>query len=132
MADEEGDEYPAIVLDVGTGQMKCGYAGEDMPRAVFPSIVGRRLRVGDGVSGESGCGVAEAAWLMPWLWCREWCGCGCATLCADTHRSSRDARVARRYAAAHHHSRLNVVARQAVAAKAKARGLARARAATKV
>lgn len=31
----------ALVLDVGTGNVKAGMAGEDAPRCVFPSIVGR-------------------------------------------------------------------------------------------
>jgi actin-related protein len=39
MADDE--EQAAIVLDNGSGMMKGGFAGDDAPRAVFPSIVGR-------------------------------------------------------------------------------------------
>lgn len=35
------EEQPAIVLDNGSGMMKAGFAGDDAPRAVFPSIVGR-------------------------------------------------------------------------------------------
>jgi actin beta/gamma 1 len=31
----------AVVLDNGSGMMKAGFAGDDAPRAVFPSIVGR-------------------------------------------------------------------------------------------
>ena len=31
----------AVVLDNGSGMIKCGYAGEELPRAVFPSMVGR-------------------------------------------------------------------------------------------
>lgn len=30
-----------LVIDVGTGNCKAGFAGEDAPRSVFPSIVGR-------------------------------------------------------------------------------------------
>jgi actin-related protein len=37
--DEE--EQAACVLDNGSGMMKAGFAGDDAPRAVFPSIVGR-------------------------------------------------------------------------------------------
>ena len=36
-----GDEVQALVLDNGSGMMKAGFAGDDAPRAVFPSIVGR-------------------------------------------------------------------------------------------
>jgi len=38
----DGDEdTPAIVVDNGSGMCKAGFAGDDAPRAVFPSIVGR-------------------------------------------------------------------------------------------
>ena len=32
------DEVNAIVLDLGAGSVKAGYAGEDTPKAVFPSV----------------------------------------------------------------------------------------------
>jgi len=35
------DETPAVVIDNGSGMNKAGFAGDDAPRAVFPSIVGR-------------------------------------------------------------------------------------------
>ena len=35
------DESTAIVIDNGTGMCKAGFAGDDAPRAVFPSIIGR-------------------------------------------------------------------------------------------
>ena len=35
------DEIPALVVDNGSGMCKAGFAGDDAPRAVFPSIVGR-------------------------------------------------------------------------------------------
>ena len=37
----DDDESTAVVLDNGSGMMKAGFAGDDAPRAVFPSIVGR-------------------------------------------------------------------------------------------
>jgi len=37
----EGDEVAALVVDNGSGMCKAGFAGDDAPRAVFPSIVGR-------------------------------------------------------------------------------------------
>jgi len=40
MSDEEEDT-PALVVDNGSGMCKAGFAGDDAPRAVFPSIVGR-------------------------------------------------------------------------------------------
>merc|ERR1712119_154551 len=39
MADE--DEQAAVVVDNGTGQMKAGFSGDDAPKCVFPSVVGR-------------------------------------------------------------------------------------------
>lgn len=38
-SDSEG-ETQAIVLDNGSGNVKAGFGGEDIPRAVFPSILG--------------------------------------------------------------------------------------------
>jgi actin-related protein len=34
-------ESTAVVIDNGSGMVKAGFAGDDAPRAVFPSIVGR-------------------------------------------------------------------------------------------
>ena len=34
-------EVQALVVDNGSGMCKAGFAGDDAPRAVFPSIVGR-------------------------------------------------------------------------------------------
>ena len=46
MSDEEED-VAALVVDNGSGMCKAGFAGDDAPRAVFPSIVGRpRHQVG--------------------------------------------------------------------------------------
>ncbi|KAH8265915.1 hypothetical protein KR038_011528, partial [Drosophila bunnanda] len=39
---EMGDEgVPALVVDNGSGTLKAGFAGDDAPRALFPSMVGR-------------------------------------------------------------------------------------------
>jgi actin beta/gamma 1 len=35
------DEIAALVIDNGSGMCKAGFAGDDAPRAVFPTIVGR-------------------------------------------------------------------------------------------
>ncbi|KAK8396214.1 hypothetical protein O3P69_005344 [Scylla paramamosain] len=35
------DEVSPLVVDNGSGMVKAGFAGDDAPRAVFPSIVGR-------------------------------------------------------------------------------------------
>jgi len=43
MSDDDGseEEVQALVVDNGSGMCKAGFAGDDAPRAVFPSIVGR-------------------------------------------------------------------------------------------
>jgi len=35
------EDVSALVIDNGSGMCKAGFAGDDAPRAVFPSIVGR-------------------------------------------------------------------------------------------
>jgi actin beta/gamma 1 len=41
MSDDDDEEVQALVVDNGSGMCKAGFAGDDAPRAVFPSIVGR-------------------------------------------------------------------------------------------
>jgi len=36
-----GEEVAAVVIDNGSGMCKAGVAGEDAPKACFPSIVGK-------------------------------------------------------------------------------------------
>jgi actin-related protein len=45
------DEVQALVLDNGSAMTKSGFAGDDMPRAVFPSLVGRPNHRGIGMVG---------------------------------------------------------------------------------
>jgi actin-related protein len=40
------EEVQALVVDNGSGMVKAGFAGDDAPRAVFPSIVGRPRHTG--------------------------------------------------------------------------------------
>merc|ERR1719415_346526 len=46
MSDEEGEDATSLVIDNGSGMVKAGFAGDDAPRAVFPSIVGRAKHQG--------------------------------------------------------------------------------------
>jgi hypothetical protein len=46
----QGEEVQALVVDNGSGMCKAGFAGDDAPRAVFPSIVGRPKHPGIMVS----------------------------------------------------------------------------------
>ena len=43
------DDIQPLVIDNGSGMCKAGFAGEDTPRAVFPSIVGRPRYTGNWV-----------------------------------------------------------------------------------
>ncbi len=36
------DEVSALVLDIGASSVRCGYAGDDSPRAIFPTSYGYR------------------------------------------------------------------------------------------
>ena len=40
------DEVASLVVDNGSGMCKAGFAGDDAPRAVFPSIIGRPRQPG--------------------------------------------------------------------------------------
>jgi len=56
------DEAAACVIDNGSGMMKAGFAGDDAPRAVFPSIVGRPRHQGVMVGmGQKDCYVGDEA-----------------------------------------------------------------------
>jgi len=35
------EERQPVIIDNGSGRVKAGFSGEDAPRAVFPSVVGR-------------------------------------------------------------------------------------------
>jgi actin-related protein len=60
MADEQAT--PAVVIDNGSGMCKAGIAGDDAPRATFPSIVGRPKMPGIMVGMDSkDCYVGEEA-----------------------------------------------------------------------
>jgi len=41
MDDDGQEESAGLVVDNGSGMVKAGFAGDDAPRSVFPSIVGR-------------------------------------------------------------------------------------------
>jgi len=46
MCDDEEEAEPALVVDNGSGMCKAGFAGDDAPRCVFPSVVGRARHQG--------------------------------------------------------------------------------------
>ena len=35
------NDLPSVMIDNGSGYVKVGLSGEEEPRAVFPSIIGR-------------------------------------------------------------------------------------------
>lgn len=41
MAEVTSEEVQAVVMDCGSGMCKAGIAGDDAPRAIFPTVVGR-------------------------------------------------------------------------------------------
>jgi actin beta/gamma 1 len=47
------DEQQVVVVDNGSGVVKAGFSGEDAPRAIFPSIVGRPKNISVLVGVES-------------------------------------------------------------------------------
>jgi len=54
-----GDDVSALVVDVGSNTTKMGYAGEESPKAVFPSVVG--VLHGPSSSRERDAGRSPAA-----------------------------------------------------------------------
>jgi actin beta/gamma 1 len=47
MSNANGSDEPvSIVIDNGSGVVKAGFSGEDAPRAIFPSIIGRPKNMG--------------------------------------------------------------------------------------
>jgi len=40
-SEQDGEECSSLVIDNGSGMVKAGFSGDDAPRSVFPSIVGR-------------------------------------------------------------------------------------------
>ena len=41
MIEEDSENKPNIIIDNGSGYIKAGFSGEEGPRSVFPSKVGR-------------------------------------------------------------------------------------------
>ena len=58
------DEVAALVVDNGSGMCKAGFAGDDAPRAVFPSIVGRPRHQGVMVTWESRYYFYPSYWFL--------------------------------------------------------------------
>ena len=73
----EADEAQAIVLDVGSMLSRAGFAGDDAPRAVLPTIVGRPrhqgVMVGMGQKARRLESVFRPSLFNPRLDCMSWC-----------------------------------------------------------
>lgn len=41
MSESDEEDAAAVVVDNGSGSIKAGFAGDDAPRCVFPSMIGR-------------------------------------------------------------------------------------------
>jgi len=59
------------VVDNGSGMCKAGFAGDDAPRAVFPSIVGRPKHPGIMVRQRAGCFASCLCRVLRALWLAE-------------------------------------------------------------
>eukprot|EP01083_Nonionella_stella_P069426 185083_1 len=46
MSEDCEDSGQTVVIDNGSGMIKAGLSGDDAPRAIFPSIVGRPRNLG--------------------------------------------------------------------------------------
>jgi len=58
----DGEDVAGLVVDNGSGMCKAGFAGDDAPRAVFPSLVGRpRYAKGMIGMGNKECYVGDEA-----------------------------------------------------------------------
>ena len=56
------DDLDAVVIDTGSGFCRAGFSGDDEPRVVFPSIVGRpRQRGAEVGTGEKDSYVGDEA-----------------------------------------------------------------------
>ena len=69
------DEVAALVVDNGSGMCKAGFAGDDAPRAVFPSIVGRPRHQGVMVKKENELFSSELSCTLTQIFsCAGWYG----------------------------------------------------------
>jgi len=56
------EEYTGCVIDNGSGMMKAGFSGDDAPRTVFPSVIGRPKYNNSMVGmGQKDCYVGDEA-----------------------------------------------------------------------
>jgi actin beta/gamma 1 len=55
------DDNPACVIDNGSGMVKAGIAGDDAPRCVFPSLVGRPKYKNLGLGEEAAFHIGDEA-----------------------------------------------------------------------
>jgi actin beta/gamma 1 len=51
-------DVATLVVDSGSGMCKAGFAGDNAPRAVYPSVVGRPRRMG---AADKDCYVGDEA-----------------------------------------------------------------------
>lgn len=47
---DQGEEF--VVVDIGSGCIKVGFSGEDLPRVVMPTCVGERMKEEESAQGE--------------------------------------------------------------------------------
>ena len=59
------DEAPAVVIDNGSGNVKCWYAGEDVPRALFPAALGYPREGGEVLVGDAAVSAKRVTLKYP-------------------------------------------------------------------
>ncbi len=66
------EEVDSLVVDNGSGKIKAGFAGDDAPRAVFPTVVGRHRYCGFVGMNYRKYYVGDEAMVRP-FWCLAFC-----------------------------------------------------------
>jgi len=83
------DEVAALVVDNGSGMCKAGFAGDDAPRAVFPSIVGRPRHQGVMVGMGQKVRLNQINEII-WKYKMDWTVILLRTLMSETRLSPRE------------------------------------------
>eukprot|EP00397_Hematodinium_sp_SG-2012_P038043 GEMP01041333.1.p1 GENE.GEMP01041333.1~~GEMP01041333.1.p1 ORF type:complete len:373 (+),score=77.60 GEMP01041333.1:55-1173(+) len=59
------DEHDVVVLDIGSGSIKAGYSGEDMPRSVVPTVCTEKAEGHQALVGQEAWTAATGTKVFP-------------------------------------------------------------------